>query len=408
MAVTPLGLDVPGRIALIDQTKLCADRLARVRDQLGRLDYGAALLSDPMNIRYATGSRNMPIWTMHAPGRYVFVPVDGPVVLFEFPSSKHLWDDLSTVDEVRTGTSWFYFLAGPRAQEKAAVWAAEIVDLMRQHGGADQRLAVDRCEPWGAAHLTAAGISLHDAQEPLELARVIKTPEELACMQLSMDVCDLAVANMRQALEPGITENQLWSVLHATNIAHGGEWIECCLLSSGPRTNPWFQESSNRVIQAGEVVAFDTDLVGPTGYLADISRTWICPGKPSTAAQRMQFEIAQEQVLTNVSLLQPGLTFREFGEKCWTVPDRFVPNRYMMMLHGAGLVDEYPIVAYAADFDDWGYDGVFEENMVVCVESYIGEVGGSHGVKLEQQVVITPDGAIPLSNTPIVDSLEQT
>ena len=44
----------------------------------------------------------------------------------------------------------------------------------------------------------------------------------------------------------------------------------------------------------------------------------------------------------------------------------------MMMIHGAGLVDEYPTVAYAADYADWGYDGVFEENMVVCVESYIG------------------------------------
>jgi Xaa-Pro aminopeptidase len=276
---------------------------------------------------------------------------------------------------------------------------------MRQYGGEDQRLAVDRCEPWGAAHLINAGISLHDAQEPLELARVIKTPEELACLQLSMDVCDLAVARMRSKLEPGVTENQLWSELHATNIAHDGEWIESRLLTSGPRTNPWFQESGNRTIHAGEMVAFDTDMVGPFGYLADISRTWVCPGKPATAAQHTQFEIAQEQVLTNIELLRPGLGFREFGEKCWTVPDRFVPNRYMMMLHGAGLVDEYPTVAYAVDFEDWGYDGTFEENMVVCVESYIGEVGGPHGVKLEQQVVITANGAVPLSNTPFVDSL---
>jgi Xaa-Pro aminopeptidase len=44
---------------------------------------------------------------------------------------------------------------------------------------------------------------------------------------------------------------------------------------------------------------------------------------------------------------------------------------------------------------------------VVCVESYIGEIGGPHGVKLEQQVVITANGAVPLSNTPFVDSLEQ-
>ena len=106
---------------------------------------------------------------------------------------------------------------------------------------------------------------------------MIKTVDELACMQLSMDVCDVAVDRIRRALRPGITENQLWSVLHETNIAHDGEWIECRLLASGERTNPWFQESGNRVIQAGDMVGFDTDMVGPFGYLADISRSLVCP-----------------------------------------------------------------------------------------------------------------------------------
>ena len=48
-----------------------------------------------------------------------------------------------------------------------------------------------------------------------------------------------------------------------------------------------------------------------------------------------------------------------------------------MMIHGAGFVEEYPTVVYVADWQDWGYDAHFEENMVVCVESFIGEVGGS-------------------------------
>ena len=65
----------------------------------------------------------------------------------------------------------------------------------------------------------------------------------------------------------------------------------------------------------------------------------------------------------------------------------------MMMVHGAGLVDEWPVIAYAQDFAGWGYDGVFEENMVVSVESYIGEVGHKEGVKLEQQVLIDEGGA---------------
>jgi Xaa-Pro aminopeptidase len=100
-------------------------------------------------------------------------------------------------------------------------------------------------------------------------------------------------------------------------------------------------------------------------------------------------------------LITPGLSFREFGERCWEVPEKYVPHRYMMMIHGAGMVDEYPTVAYAADYADWGYDGVFEENMVVCVESFIGERGGKEGIKLEQQVLITATGAVPMSAVPL-------
>lgn len=404
-SIQPLAFDLAPRHAAIDQYKLRSDRLNNLRAQLAHHGYDAALLSDPMNIRYATGSRNMAVWTLHAPGRYAFVPVEGPVVMFEYGTSRHLSEGLETIDDLRTGVSAFYFMAGPRMPEKVELWAKGIIELMRVHGGPDQRLALDRCEPWHARHLLDAGISLFDVQEPIELARMIKTPEEIQCMQLSMDVCDVGAQRMLEALRPGITENQLWAVLHDTNIAHGGEWIECRLLSSGPRTNPWFQECNDRVIEPGDLVSYDTDMVGPTGYLADISRTLLCPGNAATDNQRRLYDLAQTQVLTNIDLLQPGMTFAEFGAKCWHVPDEFVTNRYMMMVHGAGMVDEYPTIAYAADFADWGYDGIIEEDMVLCVESYIGEVGAHEGVKLEQQVLITATGAVPMSSTPIIDAL---
>ncbi|PWJ53879.1 Xaa-Pro aminopeptidase [Quadrisphaera granulorum] len=400
-----LGIDVAARIEEIDLAAMDRARLARVREQLVRFGYGSALLSDPLNIRYAIGVRNMQIWTMHAPGRYVFIPVEGPVVLFEFAASMHLAEAATVVDDVRPSVSPFYFLAGPRRAEKSEDWARDVIDLGLRYGGKEQRMAVDRCEPWNAAHLIAAGFSLFDAQEPLELARMIKTPEELKCLQLSVDVADLAVNRMRATLTAGMTENELWAVLHETNIAHDGEWIECRLLCSGPRTNPWFQESGNRVIEAGDMVAFDTDMVGPMGYLADISRAFVCPGKRPTGEQRRLYDIALDQVMTNVALIEPGMSFEEFGAKCWPVPDQFVPNRYMMMIHGAGLVDEAPIVAYAADFEESGYSGTFEEGMVVCVESFIGEVGGKEGVKLEEQVLVTAGGAKTLSSAPLVDAL---
>ena len=76
-----------------------------------------------MNIRYASGTRNMAIWTMHAPGRYAFVATEGPIVLFEFGASKHLAAGAKLVDETRLSTPWFYFLRGSAHRLKAAIWA---------------------------------------------------------------------------------------------------------------------------------------------------------------------------------------------------------------------------------------------------------------------------------------------
>ena len=59
-------------------------------------------------------------------------------------------------------------------------------------------------------------------------------------------------------------------------------------------------------------------------------------------------------------------------------------------------------VAYPdKDFSNGDYSGVFEENMVICVESYIGEIGGKEGVKLEDQFLVTNNGVKKLSNFPL-------
>ncbi|TIV89859.1 MAG: M24 family metallopeptidase, partial [Mesorhizobium sp.] len=81
---------------------------------------------------------------------------------------------------------------------------------------------------------------------------------------------------------------ELWSALHAENIARGGEWIETRILTSGPRTNPWMQEAGPRRIVSGDLVAFDTDMVGPYGMCADFSRTWHCgDGRPTDEQRRL-------------------------------------------------------------------------------------------------------------------------
>ena len=376
-------------------------RLGRVRAELKKRDYAAIILYDQLNTRYATDATDMQIWCSHNENRFVYIPTEGPVIVFEYGGFEHLSEDLPGVDEVRPITTWYYFGAGPRIHEMTGKWGDEIADLVSQHGGGNKRIAIDRCGPLGVLELTKRGFSIHDGFELMENAREIKSPGEILLMRHAIDVCEQGLEAMRQALRPGITENALWAKLHERNIALGGEWIETRLLSSGPRTNPWFRESSMRVIEKGDMVSVDTDLVGPYGYCCDMSRSWVCDDGRASDEQRRLYAAAVEQIKHNTEILKPGMTYREVSEKAWKIPDEFLANRYSSMIHGVGLCDEYPAIKHAPDFDAKGYDGVLYPGMTLCVESYIGTEGGHEGVKLEEQVLITEDGVETLTNYPL-------
>jgi Xaa-Pro dipeptidase len=404
----------PGRLALAewrarglelpDLRALRAARLGRLRRQLARHDCAGIVIADPINLRYATDAANMQVWCLHNPARYAFVATEGPVILFDFHGCAHLSAHLELIDEVRPARAWYYFNSGARVAEHARRWAAEIAELVREHGGGNRRLAVDKADRAGIAALEAGErLRVQDGQEVMEQARALKSADEIKAMRCALATCEAAIGVMRAELRPGISEQELWAHLHAENVRHGGEWIETRLLSSGPRTNPWFQECSSRVIRAGDLVGFDTDLIGPYGYCADISRTWLCGEQPPTARQRELFRLARAQIAYNLELVRPGLGFREFSEKAFRLPERYRANRYSVIAHGVGLCDEYPAIYYPEEAEAAAYDGVLEAGMTICLESYIGEPGGPDGVKLEQQILITETGAEVLSTWPLED-----
>ena len=392
--------------AQIDMVRLRGYRLARTRAEMAKRDLAGVVLYDPLNIRYATGTRNMSIHCMHTPSRFVFIPLEGPVTLFEYRTCEHLVEGIETIQEVRPAVSWNYFSSGPNREARATRWADQLADVIRQACGEERRIGFDHLDPLGTDFIRQRGIEVLDGQEPLEHARSVKSDDEIACMKVAVAVCEAGMARMYEALTPGMTENQLWAILHEVNIANGGEWIETRLLASGPRTNPWMQECSDKIIRPGELVAFDTDLVGAFGYCADISRTWFCgPGKPTDEQKRL-YGIAWEQIEHNMAQVKAGMTFRELSERGKQLDDEFAAQRYVSMAHGVGLADEYPVIAYPQDFGGTaGYDGVVEENMCLCFESYTGAEGGREGVKLEQQVRVTETGCELLSVFPYEECL---
>ena len=375
-------------------------RLNRVRAELEKRDLSGIILYDQLNTRYACDATNMQIWCSHNEARYLYVPTEGPVVLFDFGGKDILCEGLPTVDEIRPPINFFYMVAGVEYANRAHEWAADIDGIMGTHNRWNKRIAIDRMSPLGVQELERLGYQILDGFEVMESAREIKSDGEIQLMRKSVEVCEQAIGMMREALVPGITENALWAELHRGNIAGGGEWIETRLLASGPRTNPWFRESSMRPIEKGDMVSFDTDLVGPYGYCCDMSRSWICDAEPNDEQKRLYAE-AYHQIQDNKALLKPGITFREVTDSLRPMANEFVPGRYSVAMHGVGLCDEFPAIYYPQDWDKHGNDGVMKEGMVMCVEALIGSQGGREAVKLEEQVLITADGIEQLTSYPL-------
>ena len=398
------GADKPLKspIPLATLKKARGYRKRRLVAEVVRHDCAAILLYDPLNIRYALDVSNMQLWMTHNPSHYAMVCADGHGIAFEYGKSEHLAGGFETVDEVRTARTWFYFSAGNRLAERVEIWADEIADIVRQRGGGNMRLAVDKLEPAGVDALRKRGITLVEGQELTEHARAIKSAEELELMRWTIRVCEAGMARMYEHSVPGKTENEIWAELHFENIRSGGEWIETRLLACGPRTNPWFQESSDYVCKLGEMLSFDTDMIGPYGYCADLSRSWTIGHTRMTPQQRELYKAAREQIEHNVGILRAGMTMADFNDKSWPIPDRYQARRYSVAMHGVGLCDEWPSVPTQLDFAK-AYTATFEENMCLCVESLIGEEQGTECIKLETQVVLTKAGCVRLDSFPWED-----
>ena len=383
----------------IDFDRLSAYRLGRIRAALKRHDAAMCILVNPISLRYAVDYRTYGLFQSHIPSTYLFVPQEGPVVIYNG------FGDTPGIDASRAGRAHSFFDGAHELADEARLLAGDVVDYLSEIGTDNRRVMIEYTNPSVTQALMQRGLDVGDGVSIAEEARVIKSPDEVACIKWAVAVAELGAAKMREALRPGVTEVQLWALLNYTNLANNGDWHEGRMLASGSRINPWLQEASQRKVEDGDLVGFDTDMVGPYGYFADISRTFHCgPSKP-TKRQKELYRLAMEEVETNLKLMRPGITLGEIREQAWPVPEAFQQNAYACVIHGVGMCDEYPQVKPVFR-DGFVYDGTLEPGMVICVESYIGAVGERDGVKLEQQVLITPDGYEQLSQFPYEEALQ--
>jgi len=379
----------------IDLATLRQARAGQLRESMRHAGIDLLVLTNPVSIRYATDYRGYATFQSRIPSQYLLLPVAGPVVLH-----GGYTDDLDTIDRCETAHSITAFDGGLNLRTAADRFVRDVNEHLSACGLDDPTIGIERTTPTGYEALKDAGLHVVDAEPTVELCRSHKLPSEMIALRYAIQVAELGMSGMHAALEPGTTENQLFAILHQTNIAHDGDWIDGRMLCSGPRTNPWYQEASARPIGRGELVAFDTDMIGPFGYCADISRTWVCGAEPNRA-QRDLHKRALDEIEHNMDLLRVGASFRELSEAVLQHPDEFIANRYACAFHGVGMTDEYPKIPYPQDWHWTGYDGELEDGVVLAVESYVGAADGAEGIKVEQMVQVTTEGIIALSTYPL-------
>ncbi|MEJ6398012.1 dimethylsulfonioproprionate lyase DddP [Yoonia sp. 208BN28-4] len=392
-------------LVLPNLEKMRAYRLQRLIDAVNTRGYAGILMFDPLNIRYATDTTNMQLWNTHNPFRACLVCADGYMVLWDYKNAPFLADYNPLVRESRSGASMFYFSTGDKGEDAAVSFTAQVIDLLREHACGNTRLGVDKIMVSGLRSLEAHGLQVMEGEELTEHARSIKGPDEILAMRCASHACETACLEMEKAARAGVpqgnmSEDDIWAVLHAENIRRGGEWIETRLLASGPRTNPWFQECGPRIVQNNEIVAFDTDLIGSYGICIDISRTWWIGDEKPRAEMIDAMKIGIEHIETNMQMLKPGVMIPDLTAKCHKLPDKYQSLKYGCLMHGVGLCDEWPLVAYPDKAVPGAFDHPLEVGMTLCVEALISPEGGDFSIKLEDQVLITEDGFENLTKYP--------
>ena len=261
----------------IDRDRLYDYRTARLREQMLEADVAALVMVNPVSLRYAVDYSTYALFQSRIPSTYLVMSVDGPTVIHGGYA-----DGLSLVSRSEPARHISFFDSGDNLADNARLFADDLVRYLSEIGSDNRKVAIEYVNPSVTQACSQRGLQVVDGIAISEKARLIKSADEIECIKWAIAVAELGIAKMKDALSPGVTELQLWGLLNYTNLANHGEWHDGRMLASGPRINPWLQEATQRPVESGDLVGFDTDMVGPLGYFCDISRTFHCgPAKPS-------------------------------------------------------------------------------------------------------------------------------
>jgi Xaa-Pro aminopeptidase len=388
----------------VDIDRLRTERLARIKGLLAESDVGALLCFDMNNIRYVTAT-HIGTWAMDKLARFCLLPRDDDPVLWDFGSAARHHEIYCPWLEGRSpaGISTMRGAMSPESGRAEDV-AEKIRRSLEARGLLGEPVGVDVVEPAVLFALQRAGVQVVDGQQLMQNARVIKTRDEITLLDTACMMVDAAYDELYRAMRPGMRENECVGLVNKVLYDLGSEHVEGVNAISGERCSPHPHVYSDRVLRPGDPAYFDI-LHSFLGYRTCYYRTFaVTSASPALVDAYKRCRDILDQAIAKI---RPGVMTDEVVS-VWPEAQEFgfADEEAAFALqfgHGVGLsIWEKPIMSRLVSVD---HPEEIKEGMVFALETFWPASDGWSAARIEEQLVVTADGAEIITRFPAEDLL---
>jgi Xaa-Pro aminopeptidase len=381
----------------VDFDRLRRDRLARLRVEMKAQHLGALVLFAGANIRYATASYQGN-WKYNINIRYAVVPQSGEPVLFETAGSdlQCAKIDLPWMEgRIRPATTWQW--AEGAVPYMASRMAGGVMDALKEFGVEKERIGIDNVDMPALEAFHQTGLTLVNGWPAVSAARVVKTRDEVELLKQAASIGDAAMWKIKyEWLKPGVREREIEAKVHEFMLERGCEIIYDIIVASGGNTSPYRRWATDKLIRQGDLVIVDINAVGPSGYFIDFVRCFKCGGAQGMKMTQKEIDLYREvydSMYAGIAQLRPGKTtadvaavFPEYDD------DKYGTVTLQQFAHSIGITlyeGMWMSRAYSLK-----YPAQIKENMYFAIETFAGHPGLQQTCRLEENVLVTPDGPV--------------
>jgi Xaa-Pro aminopeptidase len=390
--------------ARVDVGALRQKRIANAQRSREEAQLGALLVWKDENVRYLTDLRPQLIAGKTTALNGALLTADHPPILFCSGGER---------DRAARTMPWITEIHTiPIIEERSLIEGfvrAILSPVLQTHGLMRARIGMDEANTSLVQFISKylPGVRMEDGDTPMQQARRIKLPEEIAMLEEATALADAVTASGVAAIAEGVRECDVAGEAMRTLFRLGGEYAHVMtpFVASGEHMSPPHRISSDKLIRNGDLVFIDIG-ANWNGYFGDVARTTIC-GKPSRQQQEI-FTAVYEALRAGIVKMRPGCTNQDAAQAIIQAAEKYnLGKRFLSLFigHGVGIGANEP--PYIGETLPGAPVYEFQPGMVFAVEPLIWVEGvrGGGGVRLEEMVLITDSDAHVMSRAPFEEKL---